>query len=987
MSLDVPPSPQGLTARPHGFHELMRNRVQRILLVSSLYDSFIMSEEGRLHETLLSQFIALNLSDFPDLIRVPNAEEAMAKLRSDPSIDVVISTLDTGDANAADFARDVQGHGLATPVIALAYTNSDLRDFLARRDVSFLDRIFLWQGDVRILVAIVKYLEDRMNVAHDTGQYGVPAIIVVEDNIRFFSSFLPVIYAELFRHIHRLLSEDLNLSQKMVRMRARPKVLLANTYEEAWELFEKYQGEVLGVVSDFEFPQNGDLERYAGLDLCSRALAARPDLRIVLQSSIPENRKLAEDLGASFLLKGSPVLLQQLRTILIERFGFGDFIFRMPDQSEIDRASDLRSFGEKLESVPPECVAYHAERQHFSNWFKARTEFELAEKLRPRQLEDFESADHLREDLLQAIREARRDRHRTVIADFDRATFDPDVSMTRIGAGSLGGKARGVAFANRILRDAKLDDQYPTVDLDAPPCVVLGTEIFDEFLDHSRLGEYAMHEESDQKIMKRFLRARFPPRAVADLRAFLEKVRYPLAVRSSGLMEDSLSQPFAGVYETYMLPNNHPNLQARLKQLVAAIKRVYASPFAAQAKAFLSMTSYRVEEEKMAVMIQEMVGIRHQDRFYPDFAGVARSYNFYPEPGHDAEDGVVAVALGMGRTVVDGNPCLRFCPKHPRKLISFSSIQDALSNSQREFYGLDLARQPTISEPTELRNYPLEVAEEDGTLAWLGSTYLPDDEVIVDGISRDGVRLVSFAQVLKHGAYPLAELICDLLASCAQGTGGPVEIEFAGNLGRSDRRAEFAFLQLRPLALSMEEEQIRIDDIDESALVCRSDTVLGNGLIDDIHDIVMVDPSTFDRLRSREAALEIARFDAVLRREQRPYLLVGPGRWGSADPSLGIPVTWDQIAGVKVIVEARLRDLAVEPSQGTHFFQNLTSCNVGYLTVRGGDPKAETSDMDWEWLRSLPVVEEGQLVRHARVQKAIVVKVSARDRIGVVMRG
>ncbi|MCA8943227.1 MAG: histidine kinase [Planctomycetes bacterium] len=974
------------TRRPRmrGMHQLMRYRVRRIMLVSSLYDSFIMSEEGHLHETLLTQFIALNLSDFPDLMRVPHAKAALEVLAEDPTFDLVIANIEMQPNGAADFARKVAAMPNPIPVIGLAYANYELRDFLNNEDASVLDRVFLWQGDVKLFVAMVKYLEDSHNLACDTGEHGVPAIIVVEDNIRFYSSFLPVIYSELFRHINRLLSEDLNLSQKMVRMRGRPKVVLATTYEEAWNYFDRYADEVLGVISDFEFPRNGELDKAAGFDLCTAALERRADLRIVLQSSIPSNKRAAEELGASFLLKGSPVLLHQLRAILVERFGFGDFIFRMANGHEIDRAHDLKSFAEKLRTVPAESVAYHAQRQHFSNWFKARCDFELADKLQPRQLKDFDSDEHLRADLLQAIDESRRDKRRTVVAEFHRESFDSSVSMSRIGKGSLGGKARGVAFANRILRDADIDRDFPGVAIQVPPCAVLATDVFDAFLDENwALSDFALDSRSDKDLTRRFIEAPLAPHIVEDLRAYLAAAHYPLAVRSSGLMEDSLSQPFAGVYRTCILPNNHPDDEIRLEQLVRAIKQVYASAFSSHAKSYLSMTSYRLEEEKMAVMLQQLVGIDHGTRFYPDFAGVARSYNFYPEPGQRAEDGVVAVALGMGRTVVEGAPCIRFNPLHPKQIVAMSTVPDMLRNSQRAFYALDLTQQPDLDGVFESKRYELRDADADGTLTWMGSTYLADSETIVDGVSREGPRVVTFAQILKHDAFPLAKLIDRLLHECARGTGGPVEIEFAGTLARSGRPAQFGFLQLRPLALSREHEQVEIGAIDSDSVVCSTTSVLGSGRIDNVFDLVVVDRATFDRLRSREAAAQVARFDANLRHEARPYVLIGVGRWGSSDPSLGIPVSWDQIAGVRVIVEAGFQDVCVMPSQGTHFFQNLTSCNVGYLTV---NPEQGQGTLDWEWLRGLDALEETEFVRLIRLDRPLLIKVNAKAGRGVILK-
>ena len=966
------------------FHELMQNRVQRILLISSLYDSFIMSEEGHLHESLLSQFIDLNVTNIPDLIRVPNATEALELLAESDDFDLIISSLNTIDGNAAELTRSFREAGFNTPVIAIAYTNRELSDFLEREDKHVLERIFLWQGDIRILLAVVKYFEDRINIDNDTGLHGVPAILVVEDNTRYYSSFLPAIYSELFGHIQSLLSEDLSLSQKMMRARARPKVILCDNFEEAWYFYERFNENILGIISDVEYPRKGVLDKHAGIDLCTQARELQPSLRLVLQSSNPDNEKLANELGASFLLKGSPALLHQLQTLLIDRFGFGDFIFRMPDGSIIDSAHDLKSLAEKLGTVSAESVGYHASRNHFSNWLKTRTEFGLAARLRPCKVEEYASLEDLREHLLNMVVEYRKERYRTIISDFDREHFESAATITRMGSGSLGGKARGVAFANRILHSSGIDAVYPNVEVYVPPSLVLSTDIFDQFMTYADMRDFVTQSEDDDAIEDFMASAPFPRKAVANLRSFVQQVPYPLSVRSSSLLEDSLSQPFAGVYETYMLPNNDPDIDVRWRQLTNAVKRVYASAFLQSAKSYLSMTSFRLEEEKMAVMIQELVGNQHGDRFYPDFSGVARSYNYYPEPGHSCDEGVVAVALGLGRTVVSGSPCMRFNPHFPQELVSFSTIKNALNNSQRSFYALELGRETATSALAGTEQYSIDVAESDGPLTWLGSTYLPGDDRIVDGISRPGVRLVSFAQVLKHGAFPLAAILRDLMKHCAEATGGPVEIEFAGNLSKSGERvAQFAFLQLRPLAMSKEEEQVELGEFEKDAVVCYSTQMLGNGRMDDITDLIVVDINRFDRLKSREIALQVAHFDAVQRKEGKPYILIGVGRWGSADSSLGIPVSWSQISGARVIVESGFKDFHVSPSQGTHFFQNLTSCNVGYLTV---NPDENDGFLDWAWIEQQPALEETEFVRRVRLDQPLCVKLDGRAGEAVILK-
>ena len=963
----------------------MRHRVHHMLLVSSLYDSFILAEDGQIREVILGQFTDYNMSQNPDLTRVSRGSEALKLITESAHIDLIVTSMQLGDMNALELARRVRETGSEIPVILLAFNNRELTDFKARYDTGPLDRTFLWQGDARILLAMVKYAEDRLNVAFDTGVAGVPAIIVVEDNVRFYSSFLPVIYTELMAHTQGLIAEGLNLSQKMLRNRARPKILLCETYEEAWDYFTTYGDHILGLISDIEFPKGGSLERKAGVELASRVREVRSDIPIMLQSSFPENEALAKSVGAGFLLKGSPVLLQELRKFIVENFGFGEFVFHLPDGTKIDRAQDLKTLVKKLHTVPVESLAYHGERNHFSNWLKARGEFALAHNLRPRKVADYATLEDLRQDLIQSIESYRSGRDRVIVADFDRTKIERTSRISRMGGGSLGGKARGLAFINRLLQEARIDERFPDIRISVPQSVVLATDIFDQFLERNDLRDFAIRSTSEDEIESRFLGVPFPEEARRDLESLLEVTRYPLAVRSSGLLEDSPYQPFAGIYRTCMLPNNDPDLQVRLIQLITAVKRVYASTFSQRAKGFLKITPYRLEEEKMAVIIQQIVGMAHGRRFYPDFSGVARSYDFYPTPPIQAEDGIVAVALGFGDAVAGGEPCLRFCPKYPRHVLAFSSVDDALKNSQREFFALNLdSGLGGGAKQAELRRYGLDAAEQDGTLAPLGSTYSPDNDVIYDGVSRPGVRVVSFAPVLKHGAFPLAEVIQELLDIGSRGTSSPVEIEFAVNLSVPEgERPEFGFLQMRPMAMSTEHEDMEIGHVLASRLICRSANVLGNGRIDEVRDLVVVDYHRFDRHRSSEVAREVAALNAELLRGGVAYVLVGVGRWGSADPYLGIPVSWNQIAGARAIVEAGFRDFRVTPSQGTHFFQNITSCDVGYFTV---NPEVGDGFVDWEWLAGQPTVKQTEFVRHVRLPAPMSIRMRGRTGEGVILK-
>jgi len=963
------------------FADLARFRVHDILLVASLYDSFILAESGELHEIILEEFLDLNVRHTPGITHASTVDQALA-LASDPArYNLIIASAYVGDTSAVALAARLRQRAIDTPVVALAYDMHDVARVAGADESRLIDRVFLWQGDIRLVPAIVKYVEDRQNVAHDTGVLGVQVILLIEDSVRYYSSFLPTIYSELMHHTHNLVPEGVNLSHRLMRMQAQPKILLCGSYEEAWQHVLDYEENILGIISDVEFPRGGRVDADAGVDFASQVRARQPDVPVMLQSSRAQNQMLARSVGASFLLKGSPVLLQQLRRFMVEELGFGDFVFRTPDGREVGRARDLRELEDRLATLPTDSVAYHAERNHFSKWIKARTEFALAHELRPRKVSDFRTVDDLRRELLRAIRDYRDRTSRGVVVDFDRDRFNPETPFSRLGGGSSGGKARGLAFVDRLLSESKIGERFSQVRFVVPPLVVIGTDVFDEFLERNRLREFALSSDDPAEIEHRFLRAELSPGVTADVAALLSLVRHPLAVRSSSLLEDSQYQPFAGIYDTFMLPNDHPRLDVRHRQLLTAIKRVYASTFSTAAKGYLTRGPYRLEEEKMAVVVQRLVGSAHDSRFYPDLSGVARSHNFYPVEPMRAEDGVVAVALGLGQTVVSGEACVHFCPRFPRHIPQFSSVAATMTNTQRSFQALELGHQDSVGRFSPTR-FDLSKAEEDGTLARIGSTYSPENDVITDGISRPGVRLVTLAPLLKHGLFPLADIVSELLRVAAEGTGGAVEIEFAVSFPPG-QQPEFGLLQLRPLARWRHAEETSWPDLDRDALVCSSGSVLGHGTIDDVTDIVVVDRQRFDRMRTRDIARTVARFNAELMAARRPYVLIGVGRWGSADPLLGIPVTWDEIAGACAIVEAGFANFTVAPSQGSHFFQNLAAGNIGYFTVNadGGD-----GFVDWDWLAAQPAVAGTEFVRHLRFDVPVEVAINGRSRAGRIVK-
>jgi len=969
-----------------GFGHLMPFRVQEILLVASMYDAFTLEEGGRLTEVLLAEYRELNLSFPPRVTRASTGEEALLLLET-RHFDMIITMSRLGDMDATQMATRIRVHTPDVPIYNLSFNPRELQYLQERDTVCCIDRYFMWNGDVRLLLGMIKYCEDRQNVAHDTRYGDVRCILLIEDSVRFYSSYLPLIYTEVLDQTQSLMMEGINLSHRLLRLRARPKILLATTFEEAWDYYRQYKDSLLGVISDGQFPRKGVEQVDAGVEFIRRVKFVDPHTPAVLQSTNRDLARVAAEIGAGFIDKKSRKLLKELRAFMLDNFGFGDFVFRLPDGTEVGRATDLKALLHLLATVPGESIRHHASHDHFSNWLRARTEFGLAASLRPVKVTEFKDDEDLRKYLTKIISRFRTESHRGEVADFSRRHFDTSNAFVRIGGGSLGGKGRGLAFMNSILYRYGVTSRFPGTLIRVPPTAVVGTDVFDLFMKQGDLRENVLGDVADERINQSFLEAKLPPGIYGDLEAFLEQVRYPLAVRSSSLLEDSQFQPFAGVYSTYMLANSHTDLKVRLDQLCDAIKLVYASAYSRAAKSYIEATSNRIEEEKMAVIIQQMVGQRYETYDYPHFSGVANSANFYPANGMDPKDGVAVVALGLGRTVVEGGKALRFSPANPAVLPQFGTIDDWLKISQRKFYAVDVSdpdSYPRENDDFNLALLELADAERHGTLDSLGSVYSPANKVIYDGIHRAGTRLVSFAHILKSDVFPLAEILQLLLELGRRTMSAEVEIEFAVVLGDGKLRShQFGFLQIRPLAAGYDAPDISTDLLDSSDALVATDVALGNGRQDEIRDILYVPRQAFDRGRTVDIAEEIGRFNRQFVSGALPYMLIGPGRWGSSDRWLGIPVRWDQISGARVIVETDLEDFKITPSQGTHFFQNLTSFQVGYLTVNSTQG---TARLDWDWLDEQPVVEEGKYVRHISLLDPLSVLIDGRSGRGVVLR-
>jgi CheY-like chemotaxis protein len=971
------------------FQQLMQKKVRDILLVSSLYDFYLFEEDGRLYELIREEYQTLNLSWAPEITHVTTGKEALHLIKDLSHYEIIVTTMHIEDMHVMDLAQKIRKIRKDTPLILLAYDNRERKELTSQYDTSIFDRLFIWQGDYKLMMGIVKYVEDRLNLENDTKTVGVQSIILVEDNVKFYSSYLPLIYTEVFKQSQRLISEGVNITHKFLRMRARPKILLCTTYEEAWNYFEKYEEFILGIITDNNFRHNGVRDPEAGMKFAKTVKERQNDIPILLQSSNAEYAEVARAIGVSFLQKGSPRLLHNLRQFMLDNFGFGDFVFRTADGHEVGRANNLKTLEEQLSVVPADSVVYHAERNHFSKWFKARTEFWLAHKLRPKKVSEFRSPDHLRQEILDSIRTYTEERTRGTITEFTKELFDPINSFARIGSGSLGGKARGLGFINTLINSQKIRYKFEGVEISVPSAVVIATDVFDRFLEQNHLESLAYQDTDDKELFNKFIEAKIFPQDVIDkLVEFLDTIREPLAVRSSSLLEDSQFQPFAGVYQTYMIPNNHPDPGVRLNQLLECVRAVYASTFFKNAKDYLRATAYRMEEEKMAVIVQRLVGSQRGNRFYPDFAGVAKSYNFYPVAPQKSSDGIAQVALGLGKTVVEGENSVRFCPKYPKHLLQFFSVKETIRNAQQEFYALETDDIPEsmleYSPERFVKKYDLLTAEKDGTLASVGSTYSTENEAVYDGISRRGKRIVTFAPVLKHKTFPLAEILDALLELGTWGMGVPIELEFAVNLDvPKNTPKQFELLQMRPLVISHEKEELDVEDIKQDGLLCQSNQVLGNGAITNIFDVIYVDIQKFDRGKSRIVAAEVSKLNSKLVNEKRPYLLIGVGRWGSLDPWLGIPVTWDQIAGASVIVESGFKDWSVTPSQGSHFFQNITSFRIGYFTVNSS---TNADFIDWEWLTSKTAEEELEFTRHLRFDEPVIVKISGHKNKGIIIK-
>lgn len=965
------------------FVSLMTKRIFNVLLVANPYDAFMLEDDGRIDEKIFIEYMNLSLRYPPRFTQVSTEEDAWKQL-GNTMFDLVICMPGSDNSDTFDIARQIKEKYPHIPLVVLTPFSHGIKERMEHEDLSIFEYVFCWLGNTDLLVSIIKLIEDKMNLEHDIKEVGVQMILLVEDSIRFYSSVLPNLYKFVLRQSQEFATEALNEHQRTLRMRGRPKIVLARSYEEAMDLYNKYQNNTLGIISDARYPREGKIDPHAGIRFLTEVRSRDPFIPLILQSAEVSNKEFALSCGAQFIDKNSKKMNIDLREAVSENFGFGDFIFRNPNtMEEVVRVHNLKELQNAIFSIPAESFLYHISRNHISRWLYSRAIFPVAEFLKQITWESLQDIDAHRQIIFEAIVKYRKMKNQGVVAVFQRDRFDRYSNFARIGDGSLGGKGRGLAFIDNMVKRHAEFEEFENASVVIPKTVVLCTDIFDEFMDMNQLYQVALSDADDETILRAFLRAKLPDRLVEDFFAFFDVVKSPIAIRSSSLLEDSHYQPFAGIYSTYMIPYLTDKYEM-LRMLSDAIKGVYASVYYKDSKAYMQATSNVIDQEKMAVILQEVVGTQYGDRFYPSISGVARSINYYPINDELAEEGTVSLALGLGKYIVDGGLTLRVCPYHPDKVLQTSEMEMALRETQTRFYALDLKNMGqnfSLDDGFNLLKLPVKEAENDGSLNYIASTYDPYDMVIRDGIYPGGRKVITFANILQHDVFPLARIL-QLVQKYGQGEmRRPIEIEFAVNLNAAEKKGVFYLLQIRPMVDMKADLNEDLDAIPEDQLLLKSVNSLGQGIMDDIQDVIYVKTEGYSASNNQLIAYDIEKLNKRFLDEGKHYILIGPGRWGSSDTWLGIPVKWPNISAARVIVEAGLTNYRVDPSQGTHFFQNLTSFGVGYFTIN-----AYMNDglYNQELLNSMPAVEETKYLRWVHFDKPLAVKMNGKKKIGVV---
>ena len=979
------PNLKDLVFRDTPFANLMNKRIYNVLLIATKYDSFMLEDDGRVDEQIFNEYTSLSLRYPPRFTQVTTEEEALNELKNrNFELIICMPNMDNRDIFAA--ASEIKVHYPNIPIVVLTPFSKEVSKRIANEDLSAIDYVFSWLGNSELLLAIIKLIEDKMNAPDDTASVGVQIILLVEDSIRFYSSALPHLYKFVLEQSQMFAKEALNDHQRTLRMRGRPKIKLARNYEEAVRIFDQYRDNMLGIISDMSFMHNGVKDPYAGYKFGQYVRKTGLIIPFVLESSEASNHVYAKELNASFIDKNSKSYPQDLKKKIMQRFGFGDFVILNPHtKEEIMRIKDLKDLQKKVFQIPDDSLVYHLSRNHFSRFFYSRAMFPPAEVLKHVDVSDYKDMDEARKLIFDLIVQYRRMKNTGVVAVYQKDRFDEYSNFARIGDGSLGGKGRGLAFIGAMVkRYPKLESDNFAVNI--PKTVVICTDIFDEFMETNELYPVALGDADDETILRYFLRASLPSRLIEDLMAFFDVVKSPIAVRSSSLLEDSHYQPFAGIYSTYMVPKIEEKYDM-LRTVSDAIKAVYASVFYKDSKAYMTATSNFIDQEKMAIVLQEVVGSRYNDHFYPTMSGVARSLNFYPIGNEKAEDGIANIALGLGKYIVDGGQTLRFSPRHPHSILQMSTMDFALRETQTRFYALDLknmAETFSVDDAFNLVKLGLKDADAEGSLKYIVSTYDPYDQIIRDGYYPGGRKILSFVNILQHDVFPLADTLDQILRIGQQEMGRPVEIEFAVNMDPSDHtRATFYLLQIRPIVDNKEIMDEDLSLVKNEETILSSTSVLGHGIVGDVQDIIYVKTGAFNSSNNQLIAYEIEKMNRSFTDQEKGYVLVGPGRWGSSDSWLGIPVKWPHISNARVIVECGLENYRVDPSQGTHFFQNLTSFGVGYFTV---NPFKGDGWFDEAFLNAQPAVEETEYLRHVRFDAPITIKMDGKKSLGVVLK-
>ncbi|WP_297096880.1 PEP/pyruvate-binding domain-containing protein [uncultured Draconibacterium sp.] len=964
------------------FQELMPTKVKEVLLVATLYDSYSIVREGQFSDKIFGEYLQLNLYAAPRFTSVHTQEEAQLILEH-RDFDLIIVMAGMDKHTPVETARAIRNLRPKAPLLLLVNNNADLRFFQTeRRKLDFIDRIFVWNGNSNVFMAMIKYIEDKSNVARDTQNGSVRIILLVEDSIQYYSRYLPMLYTTVMTQTQFLVNEDAaDELHKILRMRARPKVILADNYEEAVKFINSYRRYMLCVISDVKFERNGVEDEDAGIELLKFTQTTRKfPIPLLLQSHDISNAQRAKEVGADFINKNSESLSMDIFNFLYRRLGFGNFVFKGMDGLPIAQAKNLVEFQEKFRDIPEESLQYHGSRNSFSTWLMARGEINLAELLMPIQMSDFDSPEELRQFCLDSFKKIRFERLRGTIVNFDPEFLSSSRFIVRMAKGSLGGKGRGIAFICNIIENIDFSKLIPEMNIRIPSTSIIGALEFDKFIETNNLYDDIYSFNDYNAIRKHFLESEFDDKIRKRLMEYLKKIKRPLAVRSSGLFEDSLLQPFSGVYATYLIPNNNADLEVRYQHLEMAIKLVYSSIFTESAQAYFDAVNYKIEEEKMAVVIQEVIGHEYNGKYYPTLSGVAQSYNYYPIAYMEPEDGFSVAAVGLGMYVVGGENAFRFSPKYPT--LNASSLKDQLRDTQKQFYAIDLSNPDfdlaSDGEDAAIKKYRIKEAEKDGTLEHSASTYLIENDDLIPGIQGPGPKVIDFANILKYDHLPLADVLQLLLKLFKEAMGSPVEIEYSLDLEPAENgKPTLYLLQIKPLIRTEEQVEVDIEMVDEDKVFMYAEHGMGNGKIEDIYDVVYVDPEKFDKMKTRQMAQEISKLNDWFEKEGRSYILIGPGRWGSRDPYTGIPVLWAHISKAKIIVEMGLPDFPLDASLGSHFFHNVTSMNVGYFSV---PHNSRNTKLKMEALQKQQVLRETEFIKHVQFDKPLTILMNGRDR-------